>query len=119
MLSGLAVLAIIAYIPLGRFAVRRFEQRMQGRRWLTKHSVLHACLVAFVFTPGCLALDLRHGNSFPLPVPAWIALATGSLWGGLLPLCVGFFFAYDRVKSRAMPDWLEESKPPAADSTDA
>ena len=111
LVAALALIAVVAYVPLSRYAVRRYDRSMHGRRWLPRHVATYATLLAVLFTPGFLVVDLRHGNSFPLPVPAWLALATGSLWGGLLPLCIGWFIARARAAERADPLWLDGEPP--------
>jgi hypothetical protein len=113
----LVLIAIVAYVPLSRLAVRRFHRSMAGRPWLTRHHVFYASMLAVLYTPGCLELDLRHGNSLPVPLPAWLALAAGSIWGGLLPLCIGWWIAHSHTRSRITPEWaLEPSQSHEGDS---
>lgn len=105
-LGGVLVLiGVVAYVPLSLLATRRFVRFMSGRRCSPWHARLYATLLAVLYTPGCLELDLRHGNTLPVPLPAWIALAGGSIWGGLLPLCVGWIIARSRIQSRVVPGW--------------
>lgn len=111
LVAALVLIAIVAYVPICRYALRRYDRYMRDRRWLPRHVAAYATLLAVLFTPGFLVVDLRHGNSFPLPVPAWLALTTGSLWGGLLPLCIGWIIARLRATARAEPWWLDGDAP--------
>ena len=101
---ALVLVALAGYLGVSKLVLRAFDRYMNGRRWLPRHALLYATLLALLYTPGCLALDLRHGNELPVPVPAWVALATGSIWGGLLPLCIGWFLARSYVQRQVTPD---------------